>query len=384
MATKAVNSSYRLHRGSGQAVVTLKGQTYYLGKYGSQESKEKYHRLIAESMVCANFGVKKDSIAVAEAVVKFLEYAREYYADGNEYTQNIYASRPLINLYPSLRLADFGIPELEVVRNWWIERGCSRNHINKMVRRVVRMAKWWAGKQLADPSIHHALKCVEPLKKGRCKVYEPDPITPVSDADVDAAVKFMPKVVADMVRLQRLIGCRPGELVQIKPAMVDTSGDVWTITISDHKNAWRGKDRIIAVGPKAQAILKPYLDRGLSEYCFSPKEAMQQRDEARHKARKTSMSCGNKPGTNKRARPRKDSECYTTGTYGNAIRYACKRAKIEPWSPNQLRHAAATHLRKLEGIEAASVILGHSQLNTTEIYAEKNFQAAIVVARKHG
>lgn len=192
------------------------------------------------------------------------------------------------------------------------------------------MAKRWAGKQLADPSIHHALKCVQPLKKGRCKVYEPDPITPVSDADVDAAVEFMPKVVADMVRLQRLIGCRPGELCRIKPAMVDTSGDVWTITVVDHKNAWRGKDRIISVGPKAKAILKPYLEPGLSEYCFSPKEAMRQRDEARHKARKTPMSCGNKPETNKLARPRMDSDCYTTGSYCNTIRYACKRTKIDP------------------------------------------------------
>lgn len=81
---------YVLHKPSGQAVVRIKGRDYYLGPYGSPGSKEKYHRLVAESLVCANFGVKKDSIAVVEAVVKFLEYAREYYADGNEYTQNIY------------------------------------------------------------------------------------------------------------------------------------------------------------------------------------------------------------------------------------------------------------------------------------------------------
>ena len=238
---------------------------------------------------------------------------------------------------------------------------------------------------MADPSLHQALKCIEPLKRGRCNARESEPVKPVSDSDIGAAIKFMPKVLADMVKLHRLIGCRPGELVQIKPAMVDTSGDVWTITISDHKNAWRGKDRIIAVGPKAQAILKPYLDRGLSEYCFSPKEAMQQRQAVKHEARKTPMSCGNKPGTNRKPKPqRAPADCYSTNNYARAVLYACKRAKIEPWSPNQLRHAAATQLRKLEGIEAASVILGHSQLNTTEIYAEKNLQAAIVVARKHG
>jgi hypothetical protein len=40
-----------------------------------------------------------------------------------------------MDLYASLNVVDFGIPELEVVRNWWIERKCFRNRINKMVRR---------------------------------------------------------------------------------------------------------------------------------------------------------------------------------------------------------------------------------------------------------
>ena len=39
--------SYRLHKASGQAVVWL-GRDVYLGKHGSQESREKYHRLISE------------------------------------------------------------------------------------------------------------------------------------------------------------------------------------------------------------------------------------------------------------------------------------------------------------------------------------------------
>jgi hypothetical protein len=47
----------------------------YLGRCGSPESKEKYHRLVAESIVCTNFGIRKDSILVAEVVDKFLEHA---------------------------------------------------------------------------------------------------------------------------------------------------------------------------------------------------------------------------------------------------------------------------------------------------------------------
>ncbi len=40
--------SYRLHRRTGQAVVTLVGRDIYLGKHGTPESREAYQRKIKE------------------------------------------------------------------------------------------------------------------------------------------------------------------------------------------------------------------------------------------------------------------------------------------------------------------------------------------------
>ena len=40
--------SYRLHKPSGRAVVTLSGRDIYLGQHGSPESKERYQREVAE------------------------------------------------------------------------------------------------------------------------------------------------------------------------------------------------------------------------------------------------------------------------------------------------------------------------------------------------
>ncbi len=40
--------SYRLHKPTGKAVVTIDGKDHYLGKFDSAESRENYHRLIAE------------------------------------------------------------------------------------------------------------------------------------------------------------------------------------------------------------------------------------------------------------------------------------------------------------------------------------------------
>jgi hypothetical protein len=39
---------YRLHKASGQAVVTLNGVDHYLGNHGSEDSKKAYQRKVSE------------------------------------------------------------------------------------------------------------------------------------------------------------------------------------------------------------------------------------------------------------------------------------------------------------------------------------------------
>ena len=63
---------------------------------------------------------------------------------------------------------------------------------------------------------------------------------------------------------------------------------------------------------------------------------------------------------------------------------ACDGANVAKWSPNQLRHAAATEYRKKFGLEAAQVVLGHKTANITEIYAERNDDLAKRAARELG
>ena len=191
-----------------------------------------------------------------------------------------------------------------------------------------------------------------------------------------------------MVQFQLMTGCRPGEVCKIRPAIVDRSLDsVWEVKLDFHKGTWRGKDRVIYVGPKAQQILAPYLSRDPESFCFTPKESEQQRKAA--SARKTPLNQGNKVGYSKRVREGRESErepgdSWSTQSYGKSIKAACRQAKIEPWSPNQLRHLAATLIRRDYGLEAAQVILGHSKADVTQIYAEKNRQLALEVAKQAG
>ena len=45
---KNIVPSYRKHKQSGQAIVTLSGRDYLLGPYGTEASRQKYDRLIAK------------------------------------------------------------------------------------------------------------------------------------------------------------------------------------------------------------------------------------------------------------------------------------------------------------------------------------------------
>jgi len=52
--------------------------------------------------------------------------------------------------------------------------------------------------------------------------------------------------------------------------------------------------------------------------------------------------------------------------------------------PKRIRHSRATEIRKDYGIEAAQVSPGHAHADVTQVYAERNLDLAIEIARKTG
>ncbi len=71
-------------------------------------------------------------------------------------------------------------------------------------------------------------------------------------------------------------------------------------------------------------------------------------------------------------------------SYGHAVAKACKRAGVPSWSPNRLRHTAATEIRRRYGLEEAGAVLGHSKMSATEVYAERDRGLAVKVAAEVG
>jgi hypothetical protein len=71
--------SYRLHKPTGQAVVTLDRRAFYLGRHGSPESMAEYNRLVAEWLANGRKLPSASDLTVCELAPPYLRHCEQYY-----------------------------------------------------------------------------------------------------------------------------------------------------------------------------------------------------------------------------------------------------------------------------------------------------------------
>lgn len=411
---------FRVHQSSGQGYVYLAGQRRYLGRHDRPEALQAYHRVIAEwAAHGGRLPVKPEEITIRELLARFWVHAEQYYRrpDGtctSELDNYRQAFKPLRELYADTRARDFGPRALQAVRQRMIELDWCRTNINKHVGRIKTCFRWATQQEYVPGDVYHALQAVAGLKRGRCAAREPAPVKPVPAECIAAIQPFVSRQVWALVQLQLLTAARAGELVGLRPGDIARGGRIWTCTPSAHKTAHHGHARVIYFGPRAQAVLQPFLLRPEDACMFSPQEAEAARRRALFEQRVTPLKHGNRAGLNKKAHPQHaPGAVYNVDAYRRAIARACDQAFPPPaelarreaethrawrrrltarqhqqlahwqkqhrWHPHQLRHNAATELRKEFGIEVARIILGHRSPAITEVYAELD-QAKAVAA----
>lgn len=393
MANKAL-PKYCRHKGTGQAYVKLDGKRRYLGVYGTPESKKKYARLIAEWQ--ATQTESPTEITIGELTILFLKHAETHYRKNGELTTEVSAIKTAIRhlnkIHRNTLIADFTPKMLRAVRESMIDADFIRASINKHIDRIRRIYEWAVSEGLVSVVVYQTLLTLKGLQKGRTRAREGEPVKPVPDALVDAIQPHVRPVVWAMIELQRATGMRPGEALIMRGCDLNTSGSIWEYVPESHKTEHHDKSRMVMIGPRGQVILKPFLRTNLAEYLFSAKG-----DGVKH---------------------------YGRDSYLNAVKRACERAfrmpdrlrlyktfikrqvgldeaqreelkkkilrerrqwhKHNSWCPSQLRHNFATAARRVGGIEAARVSLGHSSAVTSEIYAERDMEAARAIAAKIG
>lgn len=412
------------HKGTGLGYVVLNGKFFYLGPWNAPETQSAYNRKVAEWLAAGRqLPVEPDQITVAEVVDRFWSHAMSYYRspDGELSTEvdNIrLALRPVLKLYADLRAVEFGPLCLRTIRDEMIRsERLTRLNINKRIGRIKMVFKWATSMEMIPGSNFHALQTLVGLKRGRTEAREGKKVAPAPEELIQAVKPHVSRQVWALIRLQLLTGARPGELLVMQPKDVDRSSEVWVYQPDKHKTRNWGHDRFIYIGPQGQQALAPFLLRPPEDYCFSPKEAERERyDRQRRRLRDEITSRffkDRKPNWK-----RKINHCYNVDSYRRAITRALAMAYPMPkhlkkkskenaaqykarlgearyeeavafrkqyhWHPHQLRHNAATEIRREFGIEAAKIILGHQNVGITEIYAEQDKHKAMKAIAKYG
>jgi integrase len=361
---------YRLHRASGRAVVSLDGRDVYLGKHGSPESRAEYDRVIGEWLARGRRPPtdERAHVLLKEVILGYFEDCRQKFPEV-EVVKIRDALKAVRTLYGERPAAEFNAMAYGAVRQAMIRSGLCISTVRDRLSHVKRMLAWGIVRELiSDKALNviRAFEKVEPLRVGRSDVKASREVKPVPEHDLRAVLPHVPPTIAAMLMIQFFSGMRPGEVCRMTGGEIDRSGDIWIYRPARHKTAHLGKARAVPLGPQAQAVLSPWLRPDSPDLpLFRPETGY-------------TSDRGRRPGR-RHFRP-----TYTKNTYAQAVVRGCKRAGVPIFRPNRVRHASATRIRKMFGLEAAQVALGHSRADVTQIYAEKNLELAIKVAREQG
>jgi integrase len=268
----------------------------------------------------------------------------------------------------------------------------SRTVINRHLVRIRAVFSWAVGEELISPAVAQGLREVKGVQQGDRQVKESKPRPPAFWDDVQKVVPFCPAPVAAMLQLQWLTGMRTGEVRIMRTMDLDRADPVgWIyrpgsdLPHGKHKNAWRGQDRAVQLGPQCIELLRPWLcDAAPKTYLFSPARWMAQREQERAMRRKSKRQPSQALGARKKPNPkRKPGECYTKTSYPQAVKRACEKAGVA-FHPYAMRHARKMDLVRTVGSDAARAVLGQKSIDAIQHYGEIDVAHAREVMKKLG
>jgi len=347
---------------SGQGRVVLSGETHYTGAWGPLEEpcaecKARYDELIGKWFVAGKrpLGLNEKGDTIGGLSRKYQAYGVARFRKRGEMTTH---ARRILRVCNMVRMVhertlvtEFRPKDFKGLRAAWVATR-SRKTVNSYAEVVVDMIRWGVAEDLVHPDILARLRAVDPLTK--FDVGKPDPPRKlsVSPEELAWAVERIPKPACDILRLLDATGMRPGEACAMNLRDLDRSGECWVyrVTADYNKTEHHDRPRVVFLGPKAQSILEPYVERAERSshgWIFTPR-------------------FGRRAG----------KEPYLPFALAEHLRDTLREHGKPVWTANALRHGAATRIRKAEGLEATRAVLGHSSPQTTLVYIDPEAHTA--------
>ena len=412
---------YTKHKASGQARVRLPdGREKYLGRYNSKESKDAYARLIAEGLATKGASIDPDPkrVTVAELCAAFLAHFKTRNSHAGTCQQALTSLRHLCVAYGTLPAAEFGPRKLKAFVDGLIVvpyrlRRCdlpegvrTRTNVNMIMGLVKRVFRFAAANEMVDGSVYHAINAIRPLQPNESAAAELPRRVACDDRDIEAVLPFLTPPVRAAVQVQRLTGARCSEILTMRLRDIDRSAPTWLYRPLRHKTMKMGIDRIIPLGPRAQAVMTPFLDRGPDAFLFTPRESFlwncanrprpggksspARLEAARRYEKKRSLG---------RAARRTFTPYFSSSHYCDAIKRGFEKARraaaqsatgpepkrnLQRWTSHQIRHRFATNEARRTGtLRTAQLALGHTDEKMTKRYVTGSIEELTDVFADH-
>ncbi len=267
-----------------------------------------------------------------------------------------------------------------------------RRSINDTLKWIINIVEWGVGRRIVQSETLVAFKKeLKPVRMGDKGAIDNIKRQRVTEEELNKVLGVVTSVLGDMLRLVWYTGMRPYEICEMRPYdILRDDPECWIYIpgrektpVGKHKTTRYGKVKVIPLAGKSIDILSRRIsDFSSKKYIFTPQDSVAEYRATKRKNRKTPLSCGNKPGSNKKKNPkRKPRAFYTNDSFAKACKRGCRRAGVEEFIPYDLRRTVATKTRAELGKEAAKTLLGHAETSTTDIYLLEEVQEAMKVAK---
>jgi integrase len=337
---------------------------YFPGKFGSQESYAAYLAAIGEWRRTGRSPKRQspEGVTAAQLILRFWDHVgrEDHYTKAGRDTDEKHclraAFRVLAGEFRDRPTADFGIDEMDHLRKCMVGKGWAERTVKSHLQRVRSLFEWGKDHKLVPESVRLVRrKGLASRVKHRGRVNPPR--KPPDPFAVGAVQLVACAPVRAMIWLQVLNGMRPGGVCSVRPRDVDRSRSVWVYAEPPDLAAKTGGERHW-LGPRAQAVLGPWLDAAPSPDT---------------RVFRTTL----RPGANR-------TGGFTVDYYRHYVATLCETLGVEHWSPHQLRTLHAVRVEDLYGREAAQKRLGHTNPETTAIYTQSAIGILEKIAREIG
>lgn len=359
-APKPAPRLQRDERGRGIARWTENGhrRKRVFGPWGKRETVQAYSQWAAEWHVNQGHAAAtpKDEISVAALVIRCVDWAEEHYQKNGKRTSEasgLRASLAVVNeLYGECPIGEFGPVQLLAVQARWVKDGLAVQTCNGYLTRVKRCFSFGVSRGLVPAAVADALMHVPSLVAGRSAAAVPEPVKSAPDEHITAVLPHLHKnperrrILEAVVRLQRLTGMRPGEVLELRAEDIDRTRTPWLYRPpSGGKTLHFEKERKVWIGPAGREMLGPWLDAAeTGEPVFRL--------------------------------PSRKSEGYLPVPIRiEFLRWcllkACEKVGVPAFTPNQIRHTRATEIHeRYESDEAVAAALGNSPEVARQVYVD--------------